>query len=286
MLASFLLSVREGLEAALVIGIVLAALRKLDRSRFAPAVWRGVLAALVTSLATGLLLTWLGMEFTGRAEQLFEGIAMLAAAVLLTWMIVWMRRQSASLSSSLESDVRQAVGNTSSQPALFWLSFLAVGREGLELVLFLTAVRMTTDGVQTLIGALAGLAAAVALGWLLFASSRRLNLRQFFNVTNILLILFAAGLLAHSVHELNEAGVIPVVVEHIWDLNPILNEKQPFGQMLTALFGYNANPSLTEMLAYLGYYLGLGLLWKRLVGTPASKIDRKGDAENTPVRNR
>jgi high-affinity iron transporter len=264
MLASFLLSVREGLEAALIIGIVLAALRKMGRTSLNPAIWRGVLAAVGISLLAGLALTWVGAEFEGRAELVFEGTAMLAAAVLLTWMIVWMRRQSATLQKELENGVRQAAARPGNQRALFWLAFLAVGREGFELVLFLVAAKMTSDVLQTTLGAVLGLVAAIALGWMLFASSKRLSLRQFFKVTNILLVLFAAGLVAHGIHEFNEAGIIPSVIEHVWDLNFILNEKQIVGQLLTALFGYNANPSLTEIMAYMAYFIGLGLLWKRL----------------------
>lgn len=264
MLASFLLSVREGLEAALIIGIVLAALRKMDRTSLNPAIWRGVLAAVGISLLAGLALTWVGAEFEGRAELIFEGTAMLAAAVLLTWMIVWMRRQSATLQKELENGVRQAAARPGNQRALFWLAFLAVGREGFELVLFLVAAKMTSDVLQTTLGAVLGLVAAIALGWMLFASSKRLSLRQFFKVTNILLVLFAAGLVAHGIHEFNEAGIIPSVIENMWDLNFILNEKQIVGQLLTALFGYNANPSLTEIMAYMAYFIGLGLLWKRL----------------------
>jgi len=264
MLASFLLSVREGLEAALIIGIVLAALRKMGRTSLNPAIWRGVLAAVGISLLAGLALTWVGAEFEGRAELIFEGTAMLAAAVLLTWMIVWMRRQSATLQKELENGVRQAAARPGNQRALFWLAFLAVGREGFELVLFLVAAKMTSDVLQTTLGAVLGLVTAIALGWMLFASSKRLSMRQFFKVTNILLVLFAAGLVAHGIHEFNEAGIIPSVIEHVWDLNFILNEKQIVGQLLTALFGYNANPSLTEIMAYMAYFIGLGLLWKRL----------------------
>lgn len=261
MLASFLLSLREGLEAALIIGIVLAALRKTNRSGLMPVVWQGSAAAIATSLVAGLLLTWLGAEFDGRAEQIFEGSTMLAAAILLTWMIFWMRRQAVNQQKNLEAGISQAA-QQGNHWALFWLSFFAVGREGLELVLFLAATKLANGALQTTLGALLGLSTAILLGWGLFASSKRLRLGQFFLVINILLVFFAAGLLAHGIHEFNEAGIIPSIIEHIWDLNPILNEKQPVGQMLTALFGYNANPSLTESLAYLAYFLGLGILWK------------------------
>jgi high-affinity iron transporter len=272
MLASFLLALREGLEAALIIGIVLAALRKMDRSHLSSSVWQGVFAAIIFSTFAGLGLAWMGAEFEGRAEEIFEGITMLVAAILLTWMIVWMRRQSATLQKEIESDVAKASSGQDNRWALFWLAFLAVGREGLELVLFLTAVQMTTDAIQTILGTILGLMLAIALGWAIFASSKRMSLRLFFNVTNILLVLFAAGLLAHGVHEFNEAGIIPPVIEHIWDVNPILDEKQPIGQLLTALFGYNGNPALTEMLAYLVYFFGAWALWKRIAPAPVVKV--------------
>lgn len=263
MVASFFLSIREGLEAALIIGILLAALKKLDRKSLNYVVWRGVFAAAVVSLVAGLALTWLDAEIKGRPEEILEGTIMIAAAALLTWMIFWMRRQAPFLQKRLEAEVRQASASPDSQRAIFWLAFLAVGREGFELVLFLIAAQMASGAAQTLLGAAIGLSSAVALGWMLFATSKRLSLRHFFSVTSILLVLFAAGLVAHGIHELNEAGVIPAVIEHLWDFNHILNEKYFFGQLLTALFGYNANPSLTEVLAYLAYFLSLTMLWNR-----------------------
>ncbi len=263
MFASFLLSLREGLEAALIIGIVLAALRKMGRSNLSFAVWQGVLVAIAASVLAGMALNWLGAEFEGRAEVIFEGTAMLVAAVLLTWMVVWMSRQSAGMQAELEAGVRKASAGEGNRWALFGLALLAIGREGFELVLFLTAVQMTANPLQAWLGAVLGLASAVALGWLFFASTKRLSLRQFFRVTNLLLVLFAAGLVAHGVHEFNEAGVIPAGIEHVWNVNPILDEKATVGQLLTALFGYNGNPSLTEILAYILYLLGITVLWKR-----------------------
>lgn len=271
MFASFLLSLREGIEAALVIGILLAALRKMDREELKPAVWQGILAAVAVSILAGMAFTWLGQEFTGRGEEIFEGVAMVLAAVLLTWMIIWMRRSASGLQKKLESEVQEASGRQNNRLALFGVSFLAVAREGIELVLFLAAVRMTSDGMQTLLGAVLGLTSAIALGWALFASSKRMSLRVFFNVTNILLVLFAAGLLAHGIHEFNEAGIIPPVIEHVWNINPILDESQPFGQLLVALFGYNGNPALTEILAYTSYLVFAWALWKKLAAAPALK---------------
>jgi high-affinity iron transporter len=271
MFASFLLALREGLEAALIVGIVLGALRKIHRSNLSSSVWQGVFAAVGVSALAGLALTWMGAAFEGRAEEIFEGITMLAAALLLTWMIVWMQRQSAHLQKELESGVARASAGQGNRWALFWLSFLAVGREGLELVLFLAAARMATSAFQTYLGALLGLAVAFALGWAFFASSKRMSLRLFFNVTSVLLVLFAAGLLAHGVHELNEARVIPPVIEEVWNINPILDEKHPVGQLLTALFGYNGNPSLTELLAYGVYFISAWAYWRKAPLAPALK---------------
>lgn len=268
MLASFLLALREGLEAALIVGIVLAALRKVNRAHLRSAVWQGVLAAIGFSILAGLGLNWLGAEFEGRAEEIFEGTTMVLAAGLLTWMIVWMRGQSVGMQQELEQGVTNATTGQENRWALFWLAFLAVGREGLELVLFLTAVQMTSDAFQTWTGALFGLTVSFALGTALFASSKRMSLRTFFNVTNILLVLFAAGLLAHGVHEFNEASIIPPVIEHVWDVNPLLNEKGTIGQLLTAIFGYNGNPSLTEILAYIAYFAGAWALWTKPTTAP------------------
>ena len=262
MLASFLLSLREGIEAALIIGIVLGALRKLNRSEMEPAVWYGTISAVAVSLLTGIVLTAFGLSLEGAAEQLFEGIAMLLAAAVLTWMIFWMNRQARSIKGELEAGVNRAT-STGGTRALFSLAFLAVVREGIELALFLTAATFASDLQSTLLGTLLGLGAAVLLGWGLFASTRRLNLRRFFQVTGVLLILFAAGLVAHGVHEFNEVGWIPSVVEHVWDVNPIIDENSTLGLMLKALFGYNGNPSLTEVMAYLAYYVAIffGLRW-------------------------
>lgn len=253
MLASFLLSLREGIEAALIIGIVLGALRKLHRTDMAPTVWYGTLSAVLVSLITGVFLTAFGLSLEGAAEQIFEGVAMLLAAAVLTWMIFWMNRQARSIKGELESGVDQALSAGGTR-ALFSLAFLAVVREGIELALFLTAATFASDPRSTILGSLLGIGVAVLLGWGLFASTVRLNVRRFFQVTGFLLILFAAGLVAHGVHEFNEVGWIPSVVEHVWDINPILDEDSTAGSLLKALFGYNGNPSLTEVLAYLGYF--------------------------------
>jgi high-affinity iron transporter len=261
MLPSFLLSLREGLEAALIIGIVFGALAKINRTDLSSALWLGVGSAAGVSVVAGILLTLIGVELEGAAEQIFEGITMLLAAGILTWMIFWMSRQSRHLKGELESGVNKAVATTGKQ-ALFSLAFFAVVREGIELAIFLVAAFFATDtapasAISTIAGAVLGLFTAILLGWSLFASTVRLDLRRFFQVTGVLLILFAAGLVAHGVHEFNEVGWIPAVIEHVWDMNTIINENSFGGELLKTLFGYNGNPSLTEVIAYVLYFVAI-----------------------------
>jgi high-affinity iron transporter len=269
MLPTYLLSLREGLEAALIIGIVLGAVSKIRRNDLAPAVWLGTLSAVIVSILTAVVLTSFGMSLEETAEQIFEGVTMLIAAGILTWMIFWMRKQARFLKSELEAGVNKAAASTGKR-AMFWLAFAAVVREGVELAFFITAaffagdqIQATSNIIQTLAGTILGLGTAALLGWTLFATTVRLDLRRFFQVTGILLILFAAGLVAHSVHEFNEVGWIPAVIEHVWDMNVVLDETSLLGQLLKTLFGYNGNPSLTEIIAYFAYLAVVTVLWRR-----------------------
>jgi high-affinity iron transporter len=265
MLPSFLIGLREGLEAALIVGIVLSVLTRLGHSRFRRSVWSGVGVAILVSILAGVLLNLIGAKFEGSGEKIFEGITMLLAAAVLTWMIFWMQRMSSQFTQSLKDEV-EAVAVRGKQLGLFSLAFFAVFREGVETALFLTAAAMATTGGETLIGGTAGLLVAVGLGWAIFASTVRLDVGRFFQVTSILLILFAAGLVAHGVHELNEVGWIPAVIENVWDINHILSEDSTVGSVLKAVFGYNGNPTLTEVISYVLYIVAV-VIGVRLVFT-------------------
>jgi len=259
MIVSALITLREGLEAALVVGIVLGILRKLGRADRSKPVWAGVLSAVIVSIVAALALNAFGVVLEGPSEEAFEGVMMLLAAGVLTWMIFWMQAQGRQIQTDLESDVRHAV-SAGSTWALFGLSFVAVVREGVETVLFLSAAASGATSSEVLIGGAVGLVVAVALGWIMFVAGRRLNVRVFFRVTGFLLVLFAAGLAAGGVHELQEAGFLPIVLEHVWDVNHILNERGTLGLFLKALFGYNGNPSLLEVVAYGVYFILIGVL--------------------------
>jgi high-affinity iron transporter len=271
LLSSYILSLREGLEAALVLGIVLGALRQTNRLDLSASIWFGAGSAVLLSLATAVLLTRLGLELKDPAEAIFEALTMFLAAGILTWMIFWMSQQARHLKSNLESGVQKA--SQTGKWSLFGLAFLAVMREGVELALFLTAAAFSSGAHQTILGALFGLGTAILLGWSLFATTVRLDLKRFFQVTGILLIFFAAGLVAHSLHEFNGLGWVPPVIEHVWNLNPLLNDQSTLGQLLAALFGYNGSPSLTEVLAYVVYFgiVVLGLRWSGLKSAQAAQ---------------
>lgn len=275
MATSFLLSLREGMEAALIIGIVLSVLRKMGLQNFNSTVWVGALSASMVSILAALGMNWIGAEFEGQGEQLFEGFTMLLAAGVLTWMVFWMRKQSRTMKQEIELGVRQAT-QSKGQRALFFLAFLAVVREGIELALFLLAARLASNPLQEFLGASLGIGTAVLLGWIIFATTRRLSLSKFFQSTNILLALFAAGLVGLGIHEFNELGWIPAIVDHVWNLNGLVPDESTLGQLLKALVGYQSSPSLSMVIGYLGYFSVLaGLFWSKrqtsMVQVPAGK---------------
>jgi high-affinity iron transporter len=251
------------LEAALIIGIVLSVLRKMERQNLNSTVWIGTVSAIAISVLAALCLNWIGAEFVGQGEQLFEGITMLLAAGVLTWMIFWMHKQSSSIKQNIESGVKRATASQG-QRELFLLAFLAVVREGIELALFLLAARLTSNPNQEFWGASLGLTSAALIGWVVFATSRRLSLARFFQSTNVLLAFFAAGLVGLGIHEFNELGWIPVLVDHVWNLNAFIPDESTVGQLLKALIGYTSSPSMSQVIAYLGYFGVLGwIFWGR-----------------------
>ncbi len=203
-----LIMLREGFEASLIVGIVLSFLNRTDRrDGFAP-VWLGAGAALLISLGVGALLVLIGVELEGTAEAAWEGATMLAAAGLLTWMIFWMRRQARSIRAELEQQVESALAK-GSVLGLALVAFVGVLREGVETALFLFGSFEGANLLTSTIGSAVGLAAAIGLGYLVYRSSRHLDLRRFFTFTSGLLLLFAAYLLARGLRELGEGGVIP-----------------------------------------------------------------------------
>jgi high-affinity iron transporter len=279
--AAFIVALREGIEAALIVSILLAYLRQLGRRDRAHLIWWGTALAVAISAAVGTVIFVLGGEFEGTGEQLFEGLVTLTAVSVLTWMIFWMRRQGGRIRSQLQDKVDSAL--VAGGLALAALAFTAVLREGVETSLFLyaaakgTAVDAGGVGGQVA-GALLGLGLAVAIGVLLYRGSVRMNIRSFFRVTGSILIVVAAGLFAFAIHELQEAGWLSFFTSTAFNLSATLPDDRGFGTVLRGLIGYNADPSVLEVLSWVGYLVVITTLYFRpspaLAHHVASAIER------------
>jgi high-affinity iron transporter len=258
MAAAFIITLREGLEAALIVSIVLAYLRQIGRQDAFRQVWLGLGAAIGVGAVVGILTYVLIGGLEGDLRRLvFAGVSLTAVAVL-TWMLVWMRKQERSLSRQLQEQVDQALASGS-----LWgvtsIVFVAALRESLETVLFLLAVLLGTSAWQLAIGGVLGLVGAVALGYLIYHGGRRINLRLFFRVTGALVLVIAAGLFAKGIAWLQEAGALPTFLWPVWNVEdvPLIGSGR-VAQFLNGLFGWNPRPSIEEV--------GIWLLYLVLVG--------------------
>jgi high-affinity iron transporter len=267
-----LTGLREGVEAALIVSIILAYLAKTGNQRHFGKIWLGAGAAVAVSVVIGLVLfnTIGGLE--EPAEQIFEGFAMLIAAGVVTWMLFWMRRTSANIKGELQAGVDRALV-AGGIFGLALLAFTAVIREGIETALFLMgqATAAGTEASSTLVGAILGLLIAIGIGVALYRGARVVNLRTFFNWTGIALIFIAAGLLAHGIHEFIEAGWITIGTSTAFDISGILPHDPEAGPMgvvgsiLRALVGYTSTPEWITIVAWLAYVVIVLYLYTRPV---------------------
>ena len=261
-LGAAVLTFREGLEAALIIAILLGYLRKIERWDARRFVLAGAGSALLLTVSFVAILQLVGAEFEDPAAAIYEGATSLLAVALVTYMTFWMARHGRSLKGELEGGMRSSLANGSAW-GLFALAFLAVIREGVETALFLSAATFASSGAVTLIGGLIGLAGAVTVAWAMYVSGVRLNLGKFFRVAGLLLVVFGAAILRNGIHEFEEVGFIPPLIEHVWNTGATLPDESGIGAVLRALVGYSANPSLLQLLVYVGYLVIIGLaLWK------------------------
>ncbi len=253
MAAAFLIGLREGLEAALIVGIICAYLVKVGRKDVLRWVVAGVALAAGLSLAIGVVIVTTIGRLPFKTQATLEGIAAVVAVAMVTWMLFWMRRQGRSIKGELESGVAAALASGSAG-ALIGLAFLAVIREGIETTLFFLAILGSQTGdVQGAIAAgLVGLLVAVAIGWAIFALGKRVNLGRFFTVTGVVLVFVAAGLVVYAVTEFTEAGFLPIQAP-LFDLGTVLPTTSPLGAMLNGLFGYRAAPTPNQVAAWLLY---------------------------------
>lgn len=262
-MAAFLVMLREGVEAAIIVAILLAFLDKTGRRDSSANVWRGTGLAILVSIVTGVLIWNTIGSLQGESEALVEGAIALVAAGLLTWMIFWMGKQARSIRSGLEAQASSAL--EAGGLALAAVAFVAVVREGFESVLFLLSTTVGQDSVtSTLVGGLLGTAAAVVIGFLLYRAGHRVNLRTFFRWTGYLIILFAAGLVAKGVHEFQEIGALPTFVEQAWEFSFLDPATTTLGAYLKTMFGWDPDPSLLQVVAYWTYLISVGLRFSRM----------------------
>lgn len=262
MLANFLIGLREGLEAALIVSILVAYLVKSDRRADLRYVWLGVGIAILASLAFGAALTYGPKGLTFEAQEMIGGTLSIIAVGFVTWMVLWMATAARSLSSTLKRSVDEATKPWS----LTVVALLAVGREGLETALFIwaatqAAARDTGATTQPLLGALLGILTAIVIGYLIYRGALRINLSKFFTWTGAFLIIVAAGVLAYGVHDLQEAGVLPGLGNIAFDVSHIISLDSILGTLLKGIFNFSPVTTVLEAIAWVSYVAIVGPLF-------------------------
>ncbi|GAB1823944.1 iron uptake transporter permease EfeU [Herbidospora sp. RD11066] len=254
MFASYLIGLREGLEATLVVSVLVAFLVKSDRTDKLPHVWAGVLGAVALSVGFGAVLTFTAANLGHTGQELFDAITSLLAVVFVTWMIFWMRRAARALSGELRGKLTDALEMGSL--AVVVMAFLAVAREGLETaLLFFASVQGATTTAQPLIGISLGLLTSVALGYGLYKSAVRINLTTFFTWTGLLLILVAAGIFKYGVHDLQEAAILPGLNTYAFDVTGALPPDSWYAALLAGMLNITPQPSVLETAAWVVYVI-------------------------------
>jgi high-affinity iron transporter len=270
-IANYLIGLREGLEAALVVSILVAYLVKAGRRDRLGPVWVGVLAAVALSLLFGALLTFTSSRLGFEAQEAFGGTLSIVAVGFVTWMVFWMRRTARSLSGELRGRVQAALAMGTG--ALVLTAFLAVGREGLETALFIwSAVQATGSTTAPVAGAALGLGSAVVLGYLFYRGAVRIDLAAFFRWTGLLLVVVAAGVLAYGVHDLQEAGVLPGLGALAFDVSGAVPPDSWYGTLLKGTLNFSPATTWLQAVAWLAYLVPVLALFLRPARTaPASR---------------
>lgn len=261
-IAAYLIGLREGLEATLVVTILIAFLVKSDRRQQLGRVWVGVIAAVALSIGFGALLTYTSTSILSTYEQreLFEAVTSVAAVVFVTWMIFWMRKAARSIAGELRSKLDDAI--KLGPVAVAAVAFLAVVREGLETaLLFFASAQAAERPLGPLLSIAAGIVTSVLLGFLLYAGAVRVNLTKFFTWTGALLVLVAAGILKYAVHDFQEAGVLPGGERSAFDITGVLDPNAWYGAVLEGMFNITGDPSWLEVVAWLAYAVPVLILF-------------------------
>lgn len=252
MLSTFLIALREGLEAALIVGILVAYVVKTDRRYLLAPIWTGVGVAITVSLAFGGFLTFTSKELSARGEEIFAGTTSFVAVGLVTWMVFWMKRAARSLKTELHNKVDTAV--QIGKVGLVSAAFFAVAREGLETSLFIYSnFKTVSQTTEPTIGLILGLTAAVLLGYLVYNRAIKLNLAKFFTITGVALIVVAAGVLSYGIHEFQEFGLIPGESAYAWNTESWLSADSIIGTILSGTIGISTKISWIQLIFWAAY---------------------------------
>jgi high-affinity iron transporter len=263
-LAALVIFLREGVEASMIIAILLAYLDRVGRRDHFRDIFAGVGAALVLATVGGVLAYETIRSYNGsRVQTIFETVTYLLAVAVLTYMTFWMRRHARSISSELRARTDAAL-DSRARWGLGLLAFQAVGREGLETVIFTLAIVFSASAAGALSGAVIGLACSLGIAFMIYKAGHKMNLGRFFTVIGVLLMVFAAGLLADSIQNMQELGWLPVLTTPLWHSARLLSEDSAIGDVLHSFFGYSDAPTPLQLVAYIAYlavavavYLGL-----------------------------
>ncbi|MEO6607426.1 MAG: iron uptake transporter permease EfeU [Aestuariivirga sp.] len=271
MFIAFLIMLREGFEATLIIGILASYLVHTGRQKALPSLWIGAGVAVLLSAAAGVAIQWAGMEFPQREQEFFEGLVGLVAVGMLVSMVFWMRRAGRSIKKELEAKVESSLKTQISgwNWSLAVVAFLVTGREGLEAAVFLIAVVQQSPGPAVPLGAALGLVCAAVLGWAVFKGGMKIDLRRFFRWTGAFVILVAGGLVASSLNAFHEAGLWNYLQATAFDLSTVLPSDSLIGTLLGGLLGYRDAPSVGEVLAYLAFTIPALVLFFMPTSAPA-----------------
>ena len=273
MLANFLIGLREGLEAALVVGILIAYVMKIERRDVLGRIWLGVALAVLLALGLGALLTFGTDGLSFEAQEIIGGGLSIIAAGFVTWMIFWMLRTARTLGSNLRADVSNSLGGAGW--GLVLVAFLAVGREGIETALFLwAAVQATGSTSLPLAGASLGIVVAVALGYFIYRGVLRINLSRFFGWTGVLLIIVAGGVLSYGIHDLQEAGVLPGLYNLAFDVSATIPPSSWYGALLRGTVNFSPATTWLEAIVWIGYVVPTLVIFIRAIrrGTPPAPV--------------
>lgn len=271
MLATFVIGLREGLEASLIVGIIAAFLAQRGERRALRPMWLGVGVAVGLCAAVAVVLYGVGQSLPFREREMLEGVLALVAVAGVTYMIVWMRRHAHGLKRTLESEAESAL-LTGSVAALVAMAFLAVLREGLETAIFmLAAFQGSTDPAATGTGAVLGVGVAVGLGYAMYRGAVRIDMARFFRATGLVLVLVAAGLLASAVHEFAEAGLVTALQGRALDLSWLVVPGSVQASLLTGLLGFQPSPTVAEIAIWLAYAVPMTIYVLRPAGARSTR---------------